>query len=561
MLLVAINTYGQQLQNANWYFGDRAGMSFVPNTQNPVSISTGLSTWESSASYSNDKGELLFYTNGIEVYTGTHTLMTNGSGLNGNESNSQGVHPIKKPVDYNGTIENRIIPDESVYLVTIDGITGTKKGLYYSEVSINGNTGIGEVVAATKNTVLNDHNNIPIDQNYSVIGNWSEKLTSTPHCDAVNYWLVTQIGSNIYSYLVTSSGISSTPAMVSPAPLEIQNNNLAGAGQIKISPNNERIAVCYAFTNSVIGEIALGSFDSNTGAVIFDSNTIIPPASSNGKYMGGVEFSPNSQLVYFGIGYSLYQGNAYSATTNNIIKIYDKDQYSHNGLQLAINGKIYVSCHYSGPFEVSVINDPNNINNPDFQKNVVPITNGNLKINFPGWVHSHTGKCSSNYSLSLPETSLTPHTYHGKSFVVTGINYKITTGKNITLKAGKYIEMLPNTSIANGSVFLAEIVECNNCTSSTITYEQSKNVYENTKNTLPAKLMLYPNPANEYVNLSIEDQILKQATVISLEGITVFTGKIETNSKLDISSYKKGIYFITVTTENGDMYTEKLIIN
>jgi len=59
-------------QNNNWYFGQRAGISFTnPMTQQPLtsSLPDGMMIAdEGSSSISDSTGKLLFYTNGVTVY-------------------------------------------------------------------------------------------------------------------------------------------------------------------------------------------------------------------------------------------------------------------------------------------------------------------------------------------------------------------------------------------------------------------------------------------------------------------------------------------------------------
>ncbi len=68
-----------QLQNANWYFGSEIGLSFSDGTQDPTILTNSLmDTGGGSASISDDLGNLLFYTNGINVWNNLHQIMPNG---------------------------------------------------------------------------------------------------------------------------------------------------------------------------------------------------------------------------------------------------------------------------------------------------------------------------------------------------------------------------------------------------------------------------------------------------------------------------------------------------
>lgn len=153
-----------------------------------------------------------------------------------------------------------------------------------------------------------------------------------------------------------------------------------------------------------------------------------------------------------------------------------------------------------------------------------------------------------------------------KEISITAHNVIKNGGKGI-YRAGQLIELLPSFTSENGSIFSATIEICigedtpSQLTSRTMDSEFKANV-SNTVNAVSAKrLVLYPNPSNDYINLSVANLTLKNVTVISLDGNTMFNGSIDAKAKLDISKYKKGFYFVTVTTENGDIYTEKLMVN
>lgn len=64
----------------NWYFGKSAAISF--NSGSPVLLPPGANWWGgSSASVSDSLGNLLFYTDGSQVFKRNHAQMLNGIGL------------------------------------------------------------------------------------------------------------------------------------------------------------------------------------------------------------------------------------------------------------------------------------------------------------------------------------------------------------------------------------------------------------------------------------------------------------------------------------------------
>ena len=76
-----------QPQHSNWYFGFGASMGFAGGA---TSLGGGpLSTDEGCASISDAAGQLLFFTNGEQVWDRELNVMPNGSGLAGHFSAAQ----------------------------------------------------------------------------------------------------------------------------------------------------------------------------------------------------------------------------------------------------------------------------------------------------------------------------------------------------------------------------------------------------------------------------------------------------------------------------------------
>lgn len=75
-----------QIENSHWCFGWNAHVIF---NSTPPNVGTAAITLghpgdsDQGASVSNAAGQLLFYTDGINVWDNTHTLMPNGSNLYG----------------------------------------------------------------------------------------------------------------------------------------------------------------------------------------------------------------------------------------------------------------------------------------------------------------------------------------------------------------------------------------------------------------------------------------------------------------------------------------------
>ncbi|MBQ0721749.1 MAG: hypothetical protein KBT89_16295, partial [Gammaproteobacteria bacterium] len=144
LFLTFAMSYSQD-QASNWYFGENAGIQFNTLTGSVTALTDGrLNTREGCSSISDEDGNLLFYTDGSTVYNRTHNVMSNGSGLLGDESSTQSAIVVPKPGD----------PD-LYYIFTVDNaLDGANDGLNYSTVDMTLAGGLGAV--ASKNSGLLD---------------------------------------------------------------------------------------------------------------------------------------------------------------------------------------------------------------------------------------------------------------------------------------------------------------------------------------------------------------------------------------------------------------------
>lgn len=304
----------------NWYFGRMAALNF--NNGKPASVTgSTMSTMEGSASISDANGQVLFYTNGIDVWNRQNKKMPNGTGLLGDQSTTQAAVIVPKP------------GSQTRYYIFVADDAGGPNGLTYSEVDMAADAGKGDVVA----------------KNIQLLTPVTEKITAAYHANGKDIWVTThQWGSDaFYSYKVTSSGVSATP-VISNTGLVIAGADNSGhyAGWMAVSPDGEHIAAA-----SGLLAVELFDFNNATGKV---SNGVVvkQPAKCY-----GVEFSPDSNLLY--------------VTSNDQVLQYDVHAPNVAATELAVgtvevassiklgpDSKIYVVNKYLAK-TMSVINKPN----------------------------------------------------------------------------------------------------------------------------------------------------------------------------------------------------------
>lgn len=358
LILFTSFVYSQGEANI-WYFGQNAGLDF--NSGVPVALTNGqLNTTEGCATISNGAGQLLFYTDGITVWDKNHAIMPNGTSLNGNPSSTQSATIV--PLPGSTTL---------YYIFTLDAFAGAN-GFCYSIVDLSLNGGNGDVT--TKNILLYTPS--------------CEKISITKHANNIDYWIVSHQwnSSNFVSYLLTSSGLDVANPVLSNSGVVVNGNTENAWGQMKISPDGSKLAICNSFINAEIFD-----FDNNTG-IISNPIVLIDDYSSY-----GIEFSPNSQVLYL----TNLDGNTpvfkifqYDLTNPLLINTSIQTIYTSlsnaqvpASLQLASDGKIYVAQVYNT--HLSVIDNPDQLGiGCNFQLNSVGLSSGISKYGLPPFVSS-----------------------------------------------------------------------------------------------------------------------------------------------------------------------------
>jgi gliding motility-associated-like protein len=366
-----------------WYFGKNAGLDF--SSGNPVALSNGqINTDEGVASICDSNGGLLFYTDGEKVWNAVHTVMPNGTGLFGNFSSSQSAIIVPFINDI-----------KRYYIFTVDEL-GNVNGLSYSIVNMSLDNGKGDIEF----------------KNQQLLTPVCEKVTAVKHCNGKDIWVITHLwySDAFYAYLVTSSGISTTP-VISHFGTVVNGNPYNTIGYLKASPDGSKLAAAHW----KIG-LDLFSFDNITGMVSNPQFLFLPSDLYEKTY--GVEFSPNSQLLYATVHYfdiidfKLYdlvlQYNTSLPTTSAIIASkeiiykYNVPDPAFASLQTAPDGKIYVAESTPEP-HISVINFPDQIGAAcNFQFAAVKLaTNTHCFLGLPSFIQSYwfpgftfTGACN-----------------------------------------------------------------------------------------------------------------------------------------------------------------------
>lgn len=362
-----------------WIFGDHVGLDF--NQSPPLLINnTAVFFEESCASVSDCNGQLLFYTNGSEVFNNNHSIMPNGGNIMGDPSSTMGamISPVLgKLMQY--------------YLFVTDGSSANSgvgpkdkyDGLHYSIIDMSLDNGNGDVVLSKKNIYLTD--------------SLAEKIIGVRHANGRDYWVLVRkhFVNDFYAYLITPSGISQMP-VISPLSSDV----FGGVGQVAVSPNGTKIAesVTKPSTPSTINDfgVVLYDFDPNSGLV---SNPLVIDTPQM-TLVYGCAFSPD--------GTQLFTTHCTIQSWINTINQYNISSdimTSHlvgvpNGsvlgqLKAANDNKLYFTANNAGTSSgyLHCITDPNNSLNPDIELDVLSLDQSSSAPGLPNtYIHYYKSK-------------------------------------------------------------------------------------------------------------------------------------------------------------------------
>jgi hypothetical protein len=354
-------SYAQNNEANVWHFGSRCVLdfNFDPPLANCGVSYSNMGASEGSSSISNANGDLLFYSNGIDVYDANNNMFPNFANwppasigiplLGGGQSATNAAFIVPDPGN-----ENEYYLFFAAEEIGYNGLSQQMglSGISYVKVDMTLNNGMGDLY--TDIIVVNE--------------TMTEKIAVTSDCSGENYWLVChKFGTNeFYSYKITASGIEppviSATGYLHDCPI----------GQMKISPDGKRIAAAtygfFSLTNTLTLEVL--EFDNITGqvgqSIMFDTNfEQVPGVSSTGLY--GVAFSMDGSKLYAGLVNDITYG------TPSELYQYDlslpQDQVVANryvvaltdnffgSMQLGPDCKLYVAN--SSGNSISIINDPN----------------------------------------------------------------------------------------------------------------------------------------------------------------------------------------------------------
>lgn len=360
-----------------WYFGQRGGLDFssgVPVYENSSYVNNNQMD-EACAVQADNQGNLLFYTNGIDVWNSNHLSINASNPLMANQSSHRGVQIVPDPAN-----------SDQYYIFTKDqGYWGPNNattvpdsnGFRYSIVQVSGGMA---TMTATWNVPVAP----PTPLGYDTFGSamlGAEGITAIKNCEG--YWILTtgKKGSNYFMTLfnLTSSGL--TFFSETPCPFNTTQTTF------EVSASGTRIAIGSGTNGSTETKgLALYNFDTYTGAI---TNQVIV----NNRKTYGMSFSPDETLFY-SIGWDsqrLYQYDLTVANPSTSELMVTNTTTSNCEMQLGPDNKLYLTTPFAN--QMRVVHLPNERITTSSSNECAYTTNGptmqaSLRYSLPNFIEA-----------------------------------------------------------------------------------------------------------------------------------------------------------------------------
>lgn len=295
----------KKLNRSNWLFGNYCSVNF--STGQPVantiaSVNNTIKCRENSVSVSDSSGNLLFYSNGVNLWNGQHTQV-NLSPVFGYTFNSgqevssvYGFMAIPLPKSPTKYMLLCVPPFEII-------------GNYLNPPAPAGSEEFAYVIYDVQTQTISPVQHLL----YSGLPyRLTEDLTLVPHCNGVDYWLVIRgavsylaatLPCSFYSFLINQNGLSQNQVPVTSGPFT-GYSYYQGLSTLKSNKAGDKL-VCKVGGqgSSSAAAVALYNFNSTFGTLSNEHliSTYYDTLSSQYKQLLDINttiFSPSGQYLY-----------------------------------------------------------------------------------------------------------------------------------------------------------------------------------------------------------------------------------------------------------------------
>lgn len=571
-------------QNPNNHW--QLGVSDVNFSTDPAVVGTVANGGKyGNANYSNASGNLVLYTNGVDIWNSSHTAVTNGTGT---AYNVDHVLIIPNPANSN---QYYIFRAEN-YPTLGSSLTS---GYNYSIVEFNATypQGIALSINPTPGTLENNYKINLKDASGNEINNTFifNPITVAKNAASDAYWVIVQSKNKVLSYKIDASGLNTVPVESTFTEAQIYDHgyNSADIGldlhgktnaMFKISPDNTKLGGLKYCHNAQDPGLDFASdfytlnFNSTTGQF---TNFVSVHAQSIYYVMNNFEFSNDSGKVYFakfGQASTPYpKGEIVVKDLSNLSSperlLYDFNNTSvfpanFNFLQRDRYGNLLISstsATASRNLYIHKVENQNSYSTSSVKINSITL-NGNTISRLPQLIPSIT-TCATNLVVTANVTSGTDTKQ--ASTLITASN--TVSGPAVAVyHAGTAVQLSNGFTVRAGARFRGYIEGCSGnylgrMADDSVAEDDSS---QDIKIDVKGGMKIYPNPSNSMITAQLDGSKIKNLTISrTTDSRVVLTRNAENRDSIevDVSSFEKGIYIVSIESATGEVVTQKLIKN
>uniref|UniRef100_UPI00404A808C T9SS type A sorting domain-containing protein n=1 Tax=Flavobacterium sp. TaxID=239 RepID=UPI00404A808C len=590
ILCCAIVTYAQTI-NDNWQFSNRS----IDFNSNPPTVTTaGVAGQFGKTSISDAFGNLLFYTDGVNVWNKNHSVMTNGA--------NYAFGTIFQNYEYNDKLasvqiaQNPANPSEYYIFTALknaigNGISSVAQ-YFYSVVEFNSQAPNGRLKVVNPN--LDDFNyyvqtlyskSITFtgpNVNFSTSGT-SAMIALAQKGDDSGLWLILRFDESLYTYDINN---------ITGFNTNVVSSFLLGEYYTNIEDHYEYFDMKFNQSQDFLYAIRQVNFGNNPSLEPSSKIYKINFNKNNGSFFGTIaekstgypsvclrlEISDNGQYLYYvrrpdtppvegyendGVYVQSLTNFSQAPRRLNVVGASSSQGYNFIDIQKDKNNEILLMQGGTNNAMIYKINNQdsysNSIIDQYFSLNGITVPTNYYTYHLPRLIIDVHNDCPSVLNITNNVTSGMQLTKQAAQTI--NATNSISSGAIVTYRAGNEVVLKPNFVALSGSQFSAYIFDCSGAYYGRYITE---NMEEIKNSQVEEKIVVYPNPNKGIFKVRVPQLATGQLEVYDLRGKQVYFKNFKELQASDIDvnleSYPNGVYLIRVNLEQGS-FTEKIIKN